>query len=207
MLGVELWMVGVVATTFAWVSYVGIAATLLRGLLDGRQWASNYLGMATALIFATCAAGHGMHVMHALLPVTGTDLALGSAARVVFGDARLVLVNVAAGGVAVWYLSLRNRLRFIWRGSTMFDDMRERQERALEINDNVVQNLSQAKLALEAGDRELALDLVDETLDDSKHLITDILGDEGSELVFDAGDMHRPDPAELSEHTDDGGSS
>lgn len=207
MFGVDLWVVGVVATTLVWVSYVGIAATLLRGLLEGRQWATNHLGMATALIFATCAAGHGMHTMHALLPVTGTDLTLGSAARVVFGDPRLVVVNVFAGGVAVWYLSLRNRFKLIWRGSALFDDMRERRERALDINDSVVQNLSQAKLALDQGDRELALELVDETLDDSKHLITEILGEEGSELAFEAGEIHRPDAADLSDATDDGGSS
>lgn len=193
----ELWTVGVAATAVMTLAYVGIAATLGRGLAEGRQWATNPLGVATALIFATCAGGHGMHVMHAALPVVGTDLALGSAARVVFGDPRLVVVNVAAAAIGVWYLSLRNRFKLLWRGSALFDDMRQRHDRALDIHDNVVQNLTQAKLALDAGEREHAIDLVDDTLEDSKHLITEILGEGRSgaelEIALESGEMRRPE--------------
>lgn len=197
MAGLDLWTFGAVATAVASLAYVGIAATLIRGLARGRQWATNPLGTATTLIFLTCAAGHGMHVMHAALPVVGTDLALGSAARAVFGDPRLVVVNVGAAAVGVWYLSLRNRFKLLWRGSAMFDDMRQRQDRALDIHDSVVQNLAQAKLALDDGDREHAIELVDETLEDSKHLITEILGEGRSgaelEIALESGEMRRPE--------------
>lgn len=195
-LPVSPWVVGAIATTVMWSSYAGIAATMIRGMMRGRQWATNPLGVATVLIFVTCAASHGMHVMHALLPVVGTDLALGTAARRAFGDPRLVVWNVGAALVAIWYLSLRNRFKVVWRGAALFDDMRERQDRALEIHDDVVQNLTEAQLALDRGDRERAIALVEETLEDSKIIITDILGERESELGFDPGEMHRLESTE-----------
>lgn len=190
-LPVAPWVVGAVATTVMWTSYAGIAATMIKGMVKGRQWATNPLGVATVLIFVTCAASHGMHVMHALLPVVGTDLALGTAARRAFGDPRLIVWNIGAAVIAIWYLSLRNRFKVVWRGAALFDDMRERQVRALDIHDDIVQNLTEAQLALDRGERERALELIEETLEDSKYIITDILGDRDSELGFEPGEMHR----------------
>lgn len=195
---IELWHVAVLATTVMWTCYGSIAAFMIFGLLKDRQWATNYLGVATAVIFITCTTSHGMHVMHSLLPAVGTDMVLGTAARRAFGDPRLVAINLFAAVVAVWYLSLRNRFKVVWRGAALFEDMRERQKRAMELNDDVVQNITQAKLHLAQGNREEAIELIEESLEDSKQITTDILGEQGSELGFGPGEIHRPEESNES---------
>lgn len=191
--GIEFWHVAAAATTVMWTAYTGIGVVMVSGMLRNRQWATNHLGVATAAIFLTCAASHGMHVMHSLLPAVGTDAVLGTAARGAFGDPRLVAVNLAAAAIAIWYVSLRNRFKVVWRGAALFDDMRERQDRALDIHDNVVQDVTRAKLELDRGNREAALEIIEETLADSKALTTEILGEEGSDIGLGAGEIHRPE--------------
>jgi GAF domain-containing protein len=55
---------------------------------------------------------------------------------------------------------------------------REKERRALEINDNIVQGLVVAKYAAQAGQSREALRAIDETLARARRLITDALGDE-----------------------------
>jgi hypothetical protein len=56
---------------------------------------------------------------------------------------------------------------------------REKERRALEINDNVVQGLVVARMAARAGNVDAAIAAIDETLDAARRLITDQLEDLG----------------------------
>lgn len=63
-------------------------------------------------------------------------------------------------------------------------DARARQQQALELNDNIVQGLAVAKMALEAGDQDKGLEAVSETLKKVKALVAGLLDDlEGAELA------------------------
>lgn len=70
----------------------------------------------------------------------------------------------------------------------------DREQRALEINDNIVQGLSVAKYALEAGDVEHARRAVDETLGKARDIITEQLVEAAPDGVR-AGDLVRKRPS------------
>jgi hypothetical protein len=84
------------------------------------------------------------------------------------------------------------------QGAKLFEDLRERQRQALEINDNIVQGLAQAQLALHLGNDAESEEAIAGTLASARHIITDLLQRSGSErTVFSAGDLRRSEPATL----------
>src|ERR687886_388101 len=60
--------------------------------------------------------------------------------------------DIFGATVAFYYLSLRGSYASVLRGAQMFEDFKVRERQALEINDNIVQGLAVAKMALESGD-------------------------------------------------------
>ncbi len=70
-----------------------------------------------------------------------------------------------------------------------------RRRKALEINDNVVQGLTVAKYALDAGDYEEARQAIEQTLEAARHIITDLLDEGPEDLRLLAGDLVRLEPA------------
>jgi mannitol-specific phosphotransferase system IIBC component len=68
-----------------------------------------------------------------------------------------------------------------------------RQHQALEINDNVVQGLSIAKYALDAGDEVKAYEAVSQTLVSARTIISDLLG--GADRHLGPGDLVRGEAA------------
>jgi hypothetical protein len=68
-----------------------------------------------------------------------------------------------------------------------------RQHQALEINDNVVQGLSIAKYALDAGDEVKAYEAVTQTLVSARGIISDLLG--GADRRLGPGDLVRGEAA------------
>ncbi len=73
------------------------------------------------------------------------------------------------------------------------DQLRRRQ--ALEINDNVVQGLTVAKYALDAGDYDDARRAIEKTLGAARHIITELLDEGPEDLRLVAGDLIRLEPA------------
>ena len=70
-----------------------------------------------------------------------------------------------------------------------------RRRQALEINDNVVQGLTVAKYALDAGDYEDAKRAVEKTLGAARQIITHLLDEGPEDLRLVAGDLVRLEPA------------
>jgi hypothetical protein len=82
---------------------------------------------------------------------------------------------IAGGSLAIGW-TLRGRLR---------------QRQALSIHDDVVQGLVTAKLALELGEVDRGIELLDETLDSARALISDLLDGSGGSTNLGAGDLRR----------------
>jgi hypothetical protein len=190
------WVAGTVANLVVAVAYLAIAVAILVPLIRERQLRTNPLGTATAAIFLTCAVHHGGHGVRALLPflsawhVLGFDVASGLYTRLAW-DPTAVIWDAISAGVAVYYWSLRRSYAPLMRGAKLFDDLRERQRQALEINDNIVQGLAEAKLALQLDEREHSEEALTATLAAARRIITDLLGEEGDETRLGPGHLRR----------------
>jgi hypothetical protein len=83
------------------------------------------------------------------------------------------------------------------KGAALFEDLKEKQRRALEINDNIVQGLVTAKLALELDQTNRSQEALEHSLIAARGIITDLLGEEGTELRLGPGDLVRSKAARL----------
>jgi len=184
------WQVGATANAVIAMAYVCIAYAIIRPLAQTGQVRSNKLGLATALIFFTCAVHHGTHTVHLLGPALGFDEHAGEALRASFAFHNAAW-DVFGAAVGTYYWSLRATYGSLMRGAALFQDMKERQRQALEINDDIVQGLTIAKLALELDDRERSVAALSASLASASRIISDLLGRVGDENRLGPGDLLR----------------
>ena len=78
--------------------------------------------------------------------------------------------------VGVYYWTLRRNYGSLMEGAQLFEDMRRREEQALELNDNVLQGLVVAKMSLDLGDQRRASEALETAIGSASHMITDLLG-------------------------------
>ena len=171
------WTVGLVATGVVAVAYLGIAVTIVVPLVRSRQVTKNKLGAATAAVFVTCAVHHGIHAVHLLAPRLGADVTAGSDLRQLWGW-DLALWDVVGAVVAVSYFALRRTYGSLMQGAQLFDDLRRRQRQALEINDNVLQGLVVAKMALEMDRTDTAVAALDTSIAAASRMVSELLATE-----------------------------
>lgn len=186
------WALGLLWNGIIGASFTTIGVILVTKIHASQQWTTNPLATATAFIFLTCGGGHAVHFLQLMLPVLGVTTAATAGARIVYSDTHLLWDAVTAA-TGVWYLSMRKRFPALVRGTAMFEDLRERQRRAIEINDDVVQTIARAKLALEVGEEEEGSQAVSDSLAASKRIISDLLGRHGD--VLEAGALRRAEAA------------
>ncbi len=168
------WIVGLAATTVIALAYVGIVGFILVPLARSGQLTKNKLGVATAAIFLSCAVHHVIDALHMVLPVFGIDVARGLAMRSAWGW-ELALWDVVAAVVAAYYFGLRRTYGSLMQGAQLFDDLRRRERQALEINDNVLQGLVVAKMALELDQRDTAVAALDTSIASASRIISSLL--------------------------------
>jgi signal transduction histidine kinase len=184
------WRVGAVANFVTMTAYFAICAAILVPLVREQQLKANRLGTATALIFFTCAVHHGGHTVHMLLPTLGFSSASGLAMRQAF-DWEAVAWDIFTACVGIYYWTLRRTYGALMSGAKLFDDLRERQRQALEINDGIVQGLATAKLALELDQTTVTREALESTLASARGLITELLGEVSDQPTFAPGDLRR----------------
>jgi hypothetical protein len=188
-----LWQVITVANVAIAIAYFAISWIIFSGLRATGQLGANKLATATALIFFTCAVHHGSHAIHMLLPSLGIHDAKALALR----DAwhwQTAAWDIFGAAVAFFYLSLRGSYASVLRGAQMFEDFKVRERQALEINDNIVQGLAVARMALESGDDEDTRVAIEDTLRRSQALISDLLGTDELDAIG-PGDLRRKEAA------------
>ena len=169
------WVTGAVCNAVVAVAYFLIAVSIIRPLVTSGQLRSNPLGAATAAIFMTCAVHHGGHTVHMLLPYAGMEQRQGLAMREAF-DAQMAVWDVITAAIGVYYWTLRRTYSALMHGAKLFEDLRQREQQALELNDEVLQGIVVAKLALDLGEQERATAALEKAIGSASRIITDLLG-------------------------------
>ena len=188
------WQLSTAANAVIGIAYLAIAYIIIGGLVRTHQVTTNKLGLATGLIFLTCGFHHGTHSIHMLLPSFGVHDQHAQNLRNSWHWPS-VAWDILGAGVALYYLSLRGSYASVLRGAQLFEDMKVRERQALEINDNIVQGLSVAKYALDQGQDQKSKAAVEDTLKHAREIITELLGEEGSEVALGPGELRRQRPA------------
>jgi signal transduction histidine kinase len=185
------WKIGAASNAAIAVAYLAIGWAILRPLIRTGQLRQNLLGAATAAVFLTGALHHGLQGL-SLLPSSGSGRALRSS-----WDWRWVAVDLAAVAAAGWYWTLRRVHGSLVHGAKLFEDVKEKQRQALEINDTIVQGLTVAHIALELDQKEDAREALERTLVAARSIITELLGDvDGADGGFP---LRRREPATVRE--------
>jgi hypothetical protein len=186
----KTWEVVTAANAVVALAYLSIAWIVLSGLAKTGQLRANKLGLATGLIFLTCGVHHGTHSLQMLIPSLGIHDTKALALRQSWHWESAVWDLITAA-VGVYYLSLRGSYASVLRGAQMFEDLKVRQRQALEINDNIVQGLTVAKYELDRGKDERSREAIETTLRKARGLITELLGERGTEVELGPGDLRR----------------
>jgi hypothetical protein len=182
------WEVGLVCNAVIMMAYLLISLAIVVPLSRSRQLRTNPLGAATAAIFFTCAIHHGAHSLHMLLPSLGISDPQGLAMRSAWGWP-LALWDVVGAVVGVYYWSLRRTYSSLMEGAQLFQDLRQREQQALELNDTVLQGMVVAKMALDLNQPARASSALTSSIDSASRIITGLIGSKHSavDLVRSTG--------------------
>ncbi|MFA6297773.1 MAG: hypothetical protein WCS84_14470 [Nocardioides sp.] len=172
------WQIAMVSNAGIAIAYLLICLAIVIPLAKSNQLRTNPLGAATAAIFLTCAVHHGSHSVHMLLPSFGLDDDQGLAMRAAWGWP-LTIWDVVGLVVALYYWSMRRSYSPLMQGAQLFEDLRKREQQALELNDSVLQGLVVAKMALDLNDSAKANAALTTSIDSASRIITNLLGTEG----------------------------
>ncbi len=175
-------LLGLAANGTIALAFVAIAAIVFHGLWKTNQLTSNPLALATGAIFFSGGIGHGLRAY----------LAATSNQALPFEAAIWAWDGVTAA-IAVVYLTLRKRFPSMLRGTAMVEDMLQRQKDAVQINDTLVQDLTEAKLALELGEERQGREALERSLASAKTIMSDLLGRVDGANGPPAGTLRRND--------------
>jgi len=176
--GEPLWYTALGASALIAFALSWIAARTWYGLIHSHQVRSNRLGCSAAGIFTLLAAGEiFILVLMVLMSVpsafspdlqTWRSLAWGA-----------TLIEVAVAIVALYYIRLRFVTPHLDRKSPRFlYDITAARAQAVEMNDNVLQGIVLAQMYLELGDREQCHRVLGITLENSRDIMTTVLGEQ-----------------------------
>lgn len=178
----QWWMLGAASNGVIAVAYFMISFVITRGLLKGGQLGSNRLGAATAAIFLSCAVHHGAHMVHMLMPYAGVDLHQGLAMREAWGP-QLAFWDLLSAVIGVYYWTLRGGFGSVGASPQLFADQHEREQRALELNDAVLQGMVVARMSFDLNEPQRAMNALDGSIAAASKMITELIGDERGHLA------------------------
>lgn len=183
------WHYGALANGIVAIAYFMIVYAILHPLVVGGDWRRNRLGLATAAIFFTCAVHHGEHLLH----LVGPTLGLGGDHNRSFRAAwawHQTAWDVLTAAVGVYYWTLRKSYGAVMQGAALFSDLKERERQALQINDDIVQRLTVAKMAMELDRHDMSQEALEDALRAASGIISGLLGDASTRTV-QPGDLVR----------------
>lgn len=171
----EPWLIGLAANATIAAALLAVAVVIAMNLTKGRQWFVNPLAAATVFLFITCGGGHAVYAMQLMDNSIGLATEAGAAIRFAYLQPHMWGWDIMTAAAGVWYWTMRRKFPDLVSGAAVFEDLRGRQRRALEIHDNVVQGLVRAQLALELSREGEAKEAVDATLARAEAMVTDLL--------------------------------
>src|SRR5205085_12021544 len=144
---------------------------------DDRQMAREHVERALA-------DGQPFVFEHRVTQPDGSERWLQARGRVITDDAgQAIRMQGTAQEVTEARQALEDRRRL--------DELRLRQRHALEVNDDIIQGLAVADLALNLDDVDKAKESIAETLLAARRFVTDLLGDGGEVIHISPGDLRR----------------
>lgn len=178
------WQVGLACNTIIMIAYMLIVFAIVVPLARSHQLRTNPLGAATGAIFFTCSIHHGAHALHMLLPAFGVGDSQGLAMRAAWGWP-LAIWDVIGALTAAYYWTLRRNYSSLMHGAQLFEDLRQREQQALELHDSVLQGLVVAKMALDLNQPGRSQEALASSIEAASRIITDLLGSaaDGHSLV------------------------
>lgn len=192
------WQLGLVSDAVMAVLCLLIALAIVVPLARSHQLRTNPLGVTTAAIFVACSMHLGAHSVALMLPTLGLESSRGLALRESWGWPMAVW-DAAGALVAIYYWTLRRNYASLDRGAQLFEDVRRREQQALELNDSVLQGLVVAKMALDLDDPDRAAEALTSSIDSASRIITNLLGSEDFSIA-----LLRSSPAAVQSGTDSG---
>lgn len=146
---VDGWTLGFIANAIIATAYLAVAALLAVNAIRTDQWRTNTLGLATVFLYIGCGGGHAVYALQLGAAALGSSAPYAAGARVLYAEVHMWVWDFITAAIGVWYWTMRRRFPTLVTGTAVFEDLRVRQRRALEVNDNIVQGLAQAKLSFE----------------------------------------------------------
>ncbi len=172
MIAMDGWTLGLVANAVIATAYLAVAVLLGVNISRTRQWMTNPLAAGTFFLYLTCGGAHGIVGLQlASLSVSGAAV---EGSRLLYGSWTMWGWDIVTAGVGVWYWTMRNRFPDLVSGTAVFEDLRQRQKRAVEINDNVVQGLARAKLSLDLHRDAEGREALQETIEASQRIVKEL---------------------------------
>jgi hypothetical protein len=166
------WAIGVAANGVIAVAYLAVALLLGVNISRTRQWLRNPLAAGTCFLYVTCGGAHGIVGLE--LAGLAASASATEGARLLYGSWTLWGWDLVTAAVGVYYWTMRNRFPGLVTGTAVFEDLRQRQKRAVEINDNVVQGLVRAKLSLDLRRDEEGRAALHETVEASQRIVAEL---------------------------------
>ena len=197
----ELWHVLTVENLIVGAAYLAISYIILSGLIRTGQVTSNKLGLATGLIFLTCAVHHATHAFHMLIPVARNR---GPAKALALRDGwhwQTVGLGCADGDRRRLSTTCRcvAATPACFRGAQMFEDMKVRQRQALDAERQHRPGPDRGEVrARPAVEDARSREAIEETLRKARALITELLGERHSEVELGPGDLRRAQGAAVT---------
>ncbi len=171
----DTYVLGIIANGVIFLTFTSVGVLLAWNMTRGKQWRGNILGAGTFAIITFCGIGHGIRFFQLMYPSLGIDLPFGLAARYEYNDWHPWVIDLITMVAGIWYWLMRGRFPDLVSGAAVYEDLRSRQRKALQIHDNVVQGIVRAKMALDLDDQPETDDALRDTLEASKRIIDDLL--------------------------------
>jgi hypothetical protein len=91
-------------------------------------------------------------------------------------DWEMATWDIVTAAVGAYYWTLRRTYSSLVRGAKLFDDLRQREQDALQLNDTVLQGLVVAKMAFELNEHDRAVAALDASIGATSRMISTLLG-------------------------------
>lgn len=181
----ETWTIGLALNGVIGTAFVVIGLMLAVQLSQKGQWTTNQIGTIFTVLVFTCGVGHLVRAALLAGPSFGIFGTAGMASRVAATDWHMWVADGLTALAGVFYVVARTRDKDLLQTTRAFEDYRSSRARAIEVHDSVVQNLTEARLALEAGERETAERALQDGLLSSQEIVSRVREPAGQEIDID----------------------